>query len=616
MLRDMLKRLVSFTSAPAATGDSAANAAVAAHLSLGAGLEAAGDRSAAARCYAAALAIDPGNAHANYNLGKLMFIEHAYAQAGHHLRAALERKPEFPEAHVVLSSLHDALGDHGAAAASLETALRQKPDYAGAWYNYATTLVKLDRLAEAEAAARRAISFDPEFLSAYTFLGDFLRSDARLGEAIEMFQKARAVAGGGIALEQAELHALNYFDGISDQTLFEKHCQAGARIETAYPARFLRPANSRDPERRLRIGYLSRDFRRHPVALFLIPALERHDRSGFEVYCYSSGADTDDVTAQVRLLTDHWLDAATLSHAELADAIHRDGVDILVDLLGHAGTSNLAVFAQQPAPVQVSWLGYLNTTGLKRMQYRLCDAVSDPPGISDQLHTEALVRLPHGQWCYRPYRMQELSMRHAPELPCRRKGFITFGSFNHQIKLSPAALALWMRILRQQPDSRMVILGVPGGAPQDRLLGEFTRGEIAASRITIVPPVPLDAYFRWFDEVDLALDSTPYSGGTTTCDTLWMGVPVVTLAGTWSAARSGASIMTTVGLKDWIARSADEYVELALKFARDEATLTELRRSLRRRMQESPLMDELGFARNLESAYRGMWRTWCTATER
>jgi len=582
-----------------------------AHLNLGVGLEAAGDTDGAFKCYEAVLAIDPHNPFASYNLGKLLFVRRAYPQAERYIRAALERKPEFPEAQVVLSNLLEAQGEFEAAAAAREIALRQRPEYAGAWYNYALVLVKLDRLAEAEAATRRVIQFDPGFFAAYVFLGDLLRTDARLEEAVEMFRRARTHAGGGLECEQAELHALNYFDGISDEALFERHRQVGARLEAAYPARYARFENRKDPDRRLRIGYVSRDFFRHPVSWFMIPVLERHDRSQFEVYCYATTARLDDVTATVRSLTDGWRDAARWSQSELADAIHRDGIDILVDLLGHAGSSDLAVFAQQPAPVQVTWLGYLNTTGLTRMHYRLTDAYSDPQGAADRLHTEALVRLPHSQWCYRPYRAMELSKEHATEPPCVRNGFVTFGSFNHLVKLSPTALALWARILAQLPGSRLIILGVPNGPPAHRLIGNFEKQGIAASRITIVPPVPMNEYFPWFDAVDLALDATPYSGGTTTCDTLWMGVPVVTVAGTRSVSRSAASILTTAGLADWIAQTPEEYVRLALKFARDEAVLVELRRSLRRRMRASPLMDEPGFARDLERAYRGMWRRWC-----
>jgi protein O-GlcNAc transferase len=583
----------------------------AAHLNLGVGQETAGDANGAAESYRTVLALEPDNAYAHYNLGKLWFLKRDFPAAERHLQTALKLKPDFADAHVVLSNLHDARGEHSEAASLLELALRHRPDYAGAWYNYATALVKLDRITDAEHAARQTIRFDPGFLRGYIFLGDLLRNDARLEEAVEVFGRARSLEGGGLACEQAELHALNYFDGISDEALFEKHKQVGERMEAEHPARFGALANAPDPERRLRVGYVSRDLHRHPVALFLIPVLQHHDRSRFEVFCYATSARSDDVTLQARSLADRWLDAAKLSSAELADAIHKDGVDILVDLLGHAGSSDLGVFAHQPAPVQVTWLGYLNTTGLTRMHYRLCDRVTDPPGIADRLHTEKLVRLPNSQWCYRPYKESELSAKHALEPPCARNGFVTFGSFNHRIKLSRTVLALWARILRELPDSRLVILGVPTGIAQERLLSYFEEQGIAPSRVRVVPPVTMNDYFRLFDEVDLALDATPYSGGTTTCDTIWMGVPVVTLCGSRSVSRSAASILTTVGLGDWIAYSPEEYILLALKHARDEPLLGSLRASLRDTMRRSPLMDEVRFARDLESAYRGMWRTWC-----
>jgi protein O-GlcNAc transferase len=437
----------------------------AAHLNLGVGLEAAGDRDGAAESYRTVLALEPDNAYAHYNLGKLWFLRRDFPTAERHLRTALKLKPDFADAYVVLSNLHDARGDYSEAASLLELALRHRPDYAGAWYNYATAFVKLDRMTDAEHAARRTIQVDPKFFRGYLFLGDLLRNDARLEEAVEMFGRARELEGGGLACEQAELHALNYSDAISDEALFERHREVGARLEAEHPARFAL-GNAPGPERRLRVGYVSRDLNRHPVAFFLIPVLQHHDRSRFEVFCYSTGTRSDDVSMQIRTLADRWLDAAKLSSAELADAIHKDGVDILVDLLGHAGSSDLGVFAQQPAPVQVTWLGYLNTTGLTRMHYRLCDRVTDPPGIAERLHTEKLVRLPNSQWCYRPYKESELSAKHALEPPCVRNGFVTFGSFNHRIKLSRTVLALWARILQELADSRLVILGVPTGAAQ------------------------------------------------------------------------------------------------------------------------------------------------------
>jgi predicted O-linked N-acetylglucosamine transferase (SPINDLY family) len=578
-----------------------------AHLNLGIGLEAAGDSDAAIGSFEAALAIDRGDAYANYNLGKLLYARGDPGRAETLLRAALDRKPEFPEALVVLSSVHDSKGNLDAALAALERALEQRPDWAGALFNYAGVLRKLDRLSEAEAALRRAIAIDPGLVPAYGLLGLVLRGLARIPEAVEVLEKARKLDPERFDIESTALFMLTCWDGISSDDLFARHKDFGARLERAVARRFEPFGNPRDPERRLRVGYVSGDFYLHPVSLFAIPMFERHDRSACEVFCYSTGTKADDATRQVRERADVWRDVASVSDAGLAETINRDGIDILVDLSGHSGNFRLVAFAQQPAPVQVTWLGYLNTTGLTRIQYRLCDRHTDPPGATDRFHTEALVRLPHSQWCYR----QMVSVDCAEAPPFARNGFITFGSFNNALKLSPSTRRLWVEILTRLPDSRLVFAGIPQGPVRDGLIRDFERAGIAADRLATFPRVGMAEYYRLFNSVDLALDATPYSGGTTTCDTLWMGVPAITVPGTRSVSRSAASILATVGLNDWIAASPEDYVRLAVSHAGDRALIAELRRTLRERMQRSPLMDELQFARDVEDAYRRMWRTWC-----
>jgi len=580
-----------------------------AHLNLGIGLEAIGDIDGAIKSHETALADDPGDAYANYNLGNLLYARGELTRAEELLRAALERKHDFPEAHVALSNVYDSQENLAAAATALEVALKQRPDYGGAWYNYGFVLWRLERWSAAEAALRRAIEIDPTFLPALHLLGNMFRGDSRIGEALEIFGAARKLAPERFDLESMELHSLNLSDEISEDALSARHRAFGARLEKSYPPRFAPFRNSRDPQRRLRIGYVSSDFNLHPVAWFMIPVLERHDRAAFEAYCYSTNSKTDEATRQLKSRADAWRDAAKISDPELADLINRDAIDILVDLTGHAGIIRLGVFAEQPAPVQFTWLGYLNTTGLTRIQYRLCDAHTDPPGLTDHLHTETLIRLPNSQWCYRTF----LAVDHATEPPFRRNGFITFGSFNHAPKLSPTVRRLWSEILTRLPDSRMVVVGVPEGHARDRLLQDFRGAGIAASRLTIAPRVPLDEYFRWFNAVDIALDSTPYSGGTTTCDSLWMGVPVITVPGPRSVSRSAASILSAAGLAEWIAPTPEDYVRLAVEFARDRAVVAQLRTSLRQRLRESPMMDEPRFVRDVEAAYRRMWRTWCSS---
>jgi len=578
-----------------------------AHLNLGIGLEAAGDIDAAIRSYEAALAIDPRDPYANYDLGKLLCGRGDLERAEPLIRAALDCKPEFPEAQVVLSNLYESRGDLAAAVSALESALKQRPDWGGVLFNYAVMLWKLRRISEAETALRRAIAIDPGLVPAYGLLGNILRGQARIPEALEVLGVARRLDPGRLDIESTELFVLTCWDEISSEALFARHKDFGVRLERAIARRFEPFGNSADPERRLRVGYVSGNFNFHPVAFFAIPLFERHDRSACEIFCYWTGDAVDDFTRQVQARADVWRDVASMSDAGLAETINRDGIDILVDLSGHSGFFRLAVFAQQPAPVQVAWLGYLSTTGMTRIQYRLCDRHTDPPGMTDRFHTEALVRLPDSQWCYRP--VVSIDCSEAP--PFRRNGFVTFGSFSNALKLSPTVRRLWAEILTRLPDSRIVFAGVPQGPIRDGLIRDFEKAGIAAGRIAILPRVGSADYFRSFNDVDVALDTTPYSGGTTTCDTLWMGVPIITVPGTRSISRSTASILATLGLSEWIAASSEDYVKLAVRCAEDRETIAELRRTLRGRMRTSPLMDELRFARDVEEAYRRMWRAWC-----
>ena len=576
-----------------------------ARLNLGAALEAAGDLDGAEGAYRAVLGFEPANAYAHYNLANVAQARGAAQDAADLLRIALREKPDFPEARVALSNALDALGQTEEAAAHLEAAIEQRPDYAGAWHNYAIVLRKLERPDEAEDALRRAIELDPDGVAARKELGALLRSQGRIAEALQAFTAAAERAPAALELQSAVLFTLLSSDAVSDEELFARHVAVGARLEAAHAQ--LQPAyrNSRDPQRALRIGYLSADFCRHPVGLFLIPMLERRERAMFQAWCYSTGQTVDEVTGELRRSCDGWRDAASLSDASLAQAIQADGIDILVDLTGHAPSSRLGVFARRPAPVQLSWQSYLHSTGMRSMHYRLCDPYTDPPGRAERLHTETLVRLPESQWCYRPF----IAVDAATQPPRATKGFTTFGSFNHGSKISPTTRAQWREILRLQPDARLVIVGVPPSRGARELARDLDPG--GESRIQFVPRVPLYEYFSWYNQVDIALDTTPYSGGTTTCDSLWMGVPVITAPGSRSISRSSASLLHSLGLDDWIAATPGEYAALAVQKARDAAGLAALRGSLRRRMQESSLMDEPRFARNLETAYRALWRSWC-----
>ncbi len=375
------------------------------------------------------------------------------------------------------------------------------------------------------------------------------------------------------------------------------------------PARlFARPfANDRAPERRLRVGYVSPDFRRHAVSIFFLPFLGAHDRANFDIACYSDWHRPDENTETIRGLSNLFRHVHAVDDDALAEMIRRDGIDILVDLAGHQPSSRMLMFASKPAPVQVSWLGYPGTTGLSAIDWRISDAVCDPPE-DDALSSERVLRLPGFHAYVGP--VESLPVTPLPAA----SGPITFGSFNYLAKLSDTTLRLWARVLAAVPDSRLLLKGsyAVDEPTREMYRARFLAAGLPADRFEIVPRSPtVIEHLELYGRIDIALDPAPYCGTTTTCEALWMGVPVLTLKGDRHAARVGASLMQQVGLPDFVAASADEYVAHAVRWAQDRAALAELRAALRARMQASPLCDVTGLARNIADGYRMMWRDWC-----
>lgn len=554
-----------------------------------------------------ALAIDPRNVDANYQLAGVLRTLGSAAEAEECLGDVLAHAPDHIDARLQLVDLLLQGGKVVPATEQLEAVLRLRPDHRDALFNYTVLLKNQRRLGEAEAALRRLFAIAPDYVRAYRIMASILLQQLKLDEALRIQASARSRHPDDLDLESIELFMLNFDENLANEALFERHKAFGARLQARYPPRSRPFTNAPDPARRLRIGYLSGDFGYHVVTLFVLPLLEHHDRARFEIFCYSTGETVDEYARRVAAGADVWRAAGSASEGELAAMIEADQIDILVDLTGHSGISSLGVFARRSAPVQCTWLGYLNTTGLTRMDYRICDGHTDPPGIAERYHTERLVRLPHSQWCYRPFIVVEPAL--VP--PSVMTGYVTFGSFTNPAKLSRTARQLWVEILKRVPDSRLVIVGVADQAAQGRLLEWFAGAGIARSRLALRPYLSLQDYYRAFDDVDIALDTMPYSGGTTTCDTLWMGVPVVTLAGDRSTSRSATSILATVGQRELVATTSEDYVRIAAELATDAAQLPHMRHTLRERMRNSPLTDEPGFVRDLEAAYRAMWRAWC-----
>ena len=478
-----------------------------------------------------------------------------------------------------------------------------KPNYADAHNNLGNALQRQGHLEEAIASFQRALTLNPDHAEAHNNMGNALKDQGRLDEAIANYQRALglkpdyAIAGSNLAF------AITYHPGY-DAGMISEELQRWNRQYAEPLKQFIPPhTNDRSPERKLRIGYVSPDFREHSVGRFLLPLIEHHDRQNFELFAYAHVTRPDGRTEQFRQLMDIWRTTVGLSDAQVADQIREDQIDILIDLAMHTEGNRLLVFARKPAPVQATWLAYCGSTGLDTMDYRLSDPFLDLPDGDDSFYSEERVRLPETFWCYQPTGMEP--ERNFP--PVLEKGFVTFGCLNNFCKVTEPTLASWGRILLGVAQSRLVI-HAPEGSPRQRLLKAMEKSGIEAQRIEFVGKLPMAEYFGLYHGIDIALDPFPYGGGTTTCDALWMGVPVVSLAGQTAVGRGGLSLLSNIGLPELVGHSEDEYVRIAVNLAGDLPRLAELRATLRQRMQASPLMDAPRFARNMEAAYRTMWR--------
>ena len=576
-----------------------------AHLNLGILLAEKGDIKGAADAYETALAIDRHNPFVNYNYARLLLRQRDLAKAEILLREAVRAKPDFSQAFIYLATVLDATGQKSFAMEALDTALRLNPNDVGVWLSRANLLRQLGRLDEAETAIERVLALDPGNSHALRLHSLVLRGHGLASEALARLREAIAIDPGSLEYQSEELLLMSFLEEVDGAQLFRRHAEVGARLEAAHPVRFQHFIGTNDPNRRLRIGYVSGDFCIHPVSLFLIPLLEKRSHKDFEIYLYSSGTVSDHITKKIEGLADHWTDAQNLSVDELANEIHADAIDILIDLTGHTSQSKLATFCKRPAPVQAIWLGYLNTSGLTHIDYRICDDRTDPLELSQPLHTEKLIQLPNSQWCYRPF----FEAKPAKLSPFEKNNFVTFGSFNDAPKISVTMCRRWMQLLSRVPDSRLIIAGVNSERKRNAIRMEMTRAGVSSDRVEFKPRVELDEYLEFFAEVDISLDTFPYGGGTTTFDSLWMGVPVVTATGSTSVSRSASSILKLIGLDDWIAPTVDAYMDLAEQRAMDRSALAELRRALPTLVRNSPLTDEAAYVRDFEAALRSMWVT-------
>ena len=515
------------------------------------------------------LLLDPGDAKSLNALGVALQELGRAEEACTRYREALAREPRSEQARVNLALLLKREGRLSDSERVLAEGIAL--DQGSVWlrYNLANVLHHQGRSLDATAAYREVLRLDPEHL------------DAR----------------------QNLLFALHYSPQFSDRQIFAEHLRAARRR----PFRPLPSPCAKLRSRRggrIRIGYLSPDFREHAVASFIEPVLKKHDRERFEIFCYANVSRPDRTTERLKGMSVEWRDIFGVTDEDAAGMIEADGIDILIDLAGHTSGNRLPLLARRPAPLQLTWIGYPDTTGLAAIDYRITDRLADPPG-RERYHSERLIRLPRSFSCYLP-------PEDAPDLappPCGESGRITFGSFNNLSKVTPEVIELWSRVLHAVPGSRFLIKGRPLADREvsGRIRGLFESFGIEPGRIEISGGEPsMREHLAQYRRVDVALDTFPYNGTTTTCEALWMGVPVVTLSGTRHASRTGASILANCGLSDLIATDGDGYLEIARRVAGDVERLRDFREGARERLARSPLLDAAGLTRELEAALEGL----------
>jgi predicted O-linked N-acetylglucosamine transferase (SPINDLY family) len=589
-----------------------------------------------------AFALQPGDALVNANLGQALLRQGQVEEAIPCLRRALAANPAL---HLLRKALAETLLDIGRRDEALATFTEAEHRFAGdqaflammaafchraragmpaercflrlkqlaprraATYNdLAQLYIDFAQFSKAKEIALQGLQLEPDAAVLWNTLANAQASLGLVKNALAAFRKVLEIAPKLAAAHSNMLLTMHYSSDVGAGDMAEEHRKWGrqhAPPELAHTTF----TNAADPGRRLRIAYISPDIRRHSVAFFLEPLLDHRDCGAFEVFCYGDVKTPDEVTQRLKAKCDQYCSILGLPDQQVAEAIRADGVDILIDLAGHAGSMRAAVLGYKPAPVVVTYCGYPDTTGIEAVDYRITDWLSDPAGVEPH-YTETLVRLPDGFHCFGvPEDLPEIG-----DPPCLSGRGITFGSFNREFKVSQDTYDLWCRILRAVPGSRMIMKSVAGGDPATReyQLGEFERRGIARDRVQLIGFIASQKqHLAGYREVDIALDTFPYHGTTTTLDALLMGVPVLTLEGYNHASRVGVSLLSQVGLEDLVAHGADEYVARAIELATDTAKLRELHRTLRGRLLASPLCDGPGFARKFEYALRGMWARWC-----
>jgi protein O-GlcNAc transferase len=591
-----------------------------------------------------AINLRPSLAEPHNNLGVILSNFGRNAEAITSFETALKLDPKHLDARNNLAAALRAMGRPGESLKEFEEITKIQPLNPKMQLNYAYTLKEVGRLDDALAATNKYIEAQPESSHGLFVRGLILRELQRPDEAIDAFRaalelhpdRADVLSTLGYALQERgeldeALEVLNksiamhadpqthsnvmmvmcYHPGISPKQHYEAHRAFARAHEDPVKPNWKPHSNSKDPNRRLRIGYFSPDFRGHVVSFFSIPIIQNHQHENFEIFAYSNNFHSDSMTLIQRAKFDHWRETVGLSPDAAAEMIRADEIDILVELAGHTALNGLPVLARKPAPVQINAIGFPSTTGLTAVDYRITDRLCDPPGIAEAHNSEKLLYMPDCFWSYEP----PLEQVEVGPLPAERNGYVTFVSVNNFTKVTPQVLGCWAQVLAKVPKSKIILQtsGLSSEFVKSRVREIFKSEGVDEDRIDMRKVTPMIDYLKLLESTDIMLDPFPFNGGTTTCHGLWMGLPVVSLAGLMHAGRMGLSMLSCVGLPELCGSDETEYVEIAANLARDLPRLREIRAGMRDRLRASPLLDGVRYTRNLEAAYRRVWQTWCAS---
>jgi predicted O-linked N-acetylglucosamine transferase (SPINDLY family) len=590
---------------------------VEASFNLGVALQELGDVPEALRWFERAVSLAPEQGMMQFRFADALWAAGESARSVGHYQAALLTMPKSVELLTDLARTLHARESFDGALAMARRALEIDARLVDAHVQLGQSLLALERLGEGLTSLRTALQLDPTNTTAQLAYSYAAFRCGRVEEVVSTLRRSLRQTSSA-ALHSNLVFACAFHPELDSVAILSEAKAWAGTYEKPLADRVRAHTNDRNPERKLRVAYVSPDFWDHCQALFMAPLLQAHDRGQLEVVCYASVERSDAMTELLRTRADAWHDVKALDDLALADRIRDDGIDVLIDLTMHMSGNRLRTFACRPAPVQISWLAYPGTTGLSQIDYRITDQYIDPAPDGERGgaalpriealpgYSERSIVLRDTFWCYEPLSTQAVSA-----LPALDRGHVTFGCLNNLAKVNDQVLALWAKVLSAVPGSRM-LLRAPAGEPRERALAAFAKAGVDGSRIQFVERVPRGAYLASYAAIDICLDTFPYNGHTTSLDAHWMGVPVVTLVGPTVVGRAGLCQAVHLGLvESLVALTPEQFVERAALLASDLPRLAALRLGLRDRLQRSPLMDAQRFARQLERAYRLAWRSWC-----